>query len=260
MDIHKVSESHYKFSYNREILTESEAKELIVSDGAYLKENQEILCRTSDVESFIANCSDRKIFARKTSPSKWWKRIFGRWMTASETYFETACAIRDIGLYTPRPIFTGYDLRSESYSSFFVREYLDDAIELDDAIFHFEGRTKVQLLKAFAYFVAEIYSKGIYNCHLCSRNVLAQPDEKVQFSFWVVDLDKRHKVWGSYRKTYVKFLARLTFGFYDKLNMDDQNFFLNQCFDAALKNNIYSRPSYLSQFNKSFKRAINRKN
>jgi hypothetical protein len=236
---------------NTDRFTPDEACQLLADGASRLFADATEIFRSRNAVSYRVTCGDTTYFAKEITHLRTYRQWVDRF--ACPTSFRTFWAglkLIDADLPTPTPIIAT-QLRTDSGPrQFLVTDYCHQAVGLDVMVRQSRSADRFAILTDLANLLADFHRRGFYSRHLRSANILVQPGPPR--TFWFIDLDRMMGHRWLFYDVYASTVSRAAFEFYEDLTQAERHHLLAACFDAALKHNIYHRPS----LQKSFKESV----
>lgn len=244
--------------YNADQLTEAQVAELLAEDAALLFKDKELISETSNGRSFCVHAFDRDFFLKEFKPRKWYRRGWEFFFPACHNNFHAGVRLLRRQVPTPAPLISAVVQGRKRTRQLLVTEFCRDAVGLDEAMATYKNNRRARLSDEVAALLADFHCKGFYSRHLRSANILVREQGR-GWDFWFVDLDRL----GSNRllngNVFINTVSRASFEFFEQIKPDERQYLLRACFDAALKQNIFRKPSQQQWFVKQAVQQIGKR-
>ncbi|RMD74113.1 MAG: hypothetical protein D6820_17400 [Lentisphaerae bacterium] len=247
-----------KVLYNADHFQQDHLLELLGEDPLQLFSDAELICETGNARSYRLPLDDHHVFAKIYKPRKWHRNMINRIDPACFAAFKAGIRLYCADTPTPLPLFAvaGHTPSSQGFCQILCTQFCNNTQTLDQAIREAKPALRNIIFSELAYLLAEFHGKGFYSNHLRSANILVREKKDGSRAYWFIDLDRMKYVFGFNSHVFIRTVSRALFEFFDELPADQQQYLLQQCFNAGLKQNIFKRPSDIDGFLKRVQAQI----
>ena len=245
IDIQQYSDANANCIFDANCFSEEEMMVILENDAQLLFKHAELIFETHNAASYRVKINDTYYFAKRFKFSKSYKYFVNLFIPTCKSCFESAIELLKVGIHTPKPIAAA--VYGKKKHQVLITEFIDEAYGLDSYIENCDETLRPVIFEELAMELATFYRKGFYSRHLRSANIMVfKEDNKRIYTF--IDLDKlgRNRLFGN--RAYISTVSRACFEFFDCLNNQEKQLLLRKCFDAAMKQNIYYKPSQMDSF------------
>ncbi len=241
--VRKFDRDGVRCIYNADRVTEAQVADMLADGAAALLQNKSLICETRTANSYAVEVGMARYFTKIYKPGKLYRRVLEVVKPVSHNTFDAGLRMLKADLPTPTPILAVLMDHNGKSTNILVTDYCDDAVGLDKWVQNAKKGKRIAIMDEVAHLLADFHSKGFQSNHLRSANILvAEPDDEGRV-YWFIDLDSlsAHRIFTS--SVFVQTVSRACFEFYEFLSPEERKYLMRACFSAALKQNIYKKPS-----------------
>ncbi len=243
ISVRRCRDKNYRCLYNADDITEVQVRELLADDGAALFADKKLITETSNGHSYRVSAGGRALFVKEYKPKKLHRRVMERFRPACYASFDAGVRMLKAELPTPCPVLAVVMTTGNLRRQLLVTHFCEKASGLDTLLVSSKNPRRTAIMDQLAVLLADFHCKGFYSRHLRSANILININTKGLLQFWFVDLDRMSRNHYMSSKVFIGTVSRACFEFYAEIKPDERQYLLRSCFDAALKQNIFRRPS-----------------
>ena len=235
---------------NTDRFSAEEACHLLADGAAGLFADATEIFRSRNAISYQVTCGDTRFFAKEITHRRSYRNLIDRFTCpTSFKNFWAGANLLEADLPTPMPAIATLIRTDDGPRQFLVTDFCEDAVGLDAMVRQTSGAQRYLILTEVADLLADFHHRGFYSRHLRSANILVRPGKTRQY--WFIDLDRMMNHRWLFYDVFASTVSRAAFEFYEDLTHEERHQFLSACFNAALKHNIYHRPSLEKGFKDS---------
>ncbi|NQZ68732.1 MAG: hypothetical protein HRT89_11760 [Lentisphaeria bacterium] len=258
ININHCKDDGFNCLYNADLITEEMVRELLKDEAAQLYSEKEQMLAFGNEARYKLTVNGELWFAKELKNKYWYssiKNIF--FSTDCWKAFQIGCKLVSYDINTPQPILAATVICGEETKQLLITRFIENAKGLADHVTSIKdqehGRERV--LDRVARTLAEFHKDGFCFKHINSTSIIvSNNDDKI--NFWYTALEAIGSNRFHFNTAFINTVAQACKDFHKNIHDEERIIFLRVCFDAALKNNIFKRPSQQEWFIKKTNQRV----
>lgn len=243
----KHSGNGFRCLYNEDRLTKQEIDNLLQDEGKQLFEQKELICETEVALSYTIDIADTPYFAKQYKHQGFCKQLAQTFNPPAQASFCAGIRVMHANLPTPIPVLACSVRRKGRQHHVLITDYCEDAQTVADRAKSAKRHARMIIVEELAFLLADFHSKGFRSPHLQSDNILIS-EHQGERAYWFIDLDRLSESKFLSPGNYIDTIARVCGELFSQLEGEERKHLLRVCFNAALKQNVYKKPSDEKKF------------
>jgi len=239
ISLSRLHTNKFNCLYNADRFSESEISGLLAAEASKLFAEKIQIYETDNAVSYNVKINDHLYFAKELKKQKWYREIWYNFFPACRNNFKAGINLLKAGIPTPEPLIAAVLQLNGQKQQILVTDFCADATGLNDLAAHFSGRQRITIIDEIADLLAIFFKKGFYSRHLRAANILITETTK-RYKFWFIDLDLLGSSRFRPKSAFINTISRASFEFFEHLTHDEREYWLETCFNAAVRHSIYT--------------------